>query len=86
MAVVIMLPPASDPPISRRICKHPNFKLHLDSLCDSVSVLDLEVSQQLSVCRKCLKEAAKRVRGGCLFLDATGAISAKLVLLSVSRA
>ena len=67
-------------------CKHPTFKYHLDSLIDSAMVLDLEVSQQLIIYKKCLKEAAKRVRGECLFLDSQGAISAKLVLSSVSRA
>ena len=33
-----------------------------------------------------IKEAAKRVRGDCLYLDSQGAVSAKLVLSSVSRA
>ena len=35
---------------------------------------------------KCIREAAKRVRGDCLFLDPQGAFSNKLVLSSVSRA
>jgi hypothetical protein len=46
----------------------------------------LDVSQQLSVYKKCIREAAKRVRGDCLFLDPQGALSTKLVLSSVSRA
>ena len=79
-------PPTSDPPIPRWVCKHPNYKYHVDSLCASVSILNLEVLQQLVVYKKCLKEAAKRVRGECLFLDSNGANSAKLVLSSVSRA
>ena len=49
-------------------------------------VLDLEVSQQLVIYKKCMTEVAKRVRGEYLFLDSQGAISAKLVLSSVSRA
>jgi hypothetical protein len=34
-------------PIPRWICKHPNFKYHLNLLIDSVCILDLEVSHQL---------------------------------------
>ena len=49
-------------------------------------VLDFEVSQQLIIYKKCMKGAAKRVRGECHFLDSQDAISAKLVLSSVSRA
>ena len=73
-------------PIPRWICKHPNFKYHLNLLIDSVCILDLEVSQQLFIHKKCIREAAKRVRGDCLFLDPQGAFSNKLVLSSVSRA
>ena len=73
-------------PIPRWICKHPNFKYHFNLLIDSVCILDLEVSQQLYIYKKCIREAAKRVRGDCLFLDPQGAFSNKLVLSSVSRA
>ena len=36
--------------------------------------------------KMCIREASKRVRGDCLFLDPKGASSTKLVLSSVSRA
>ena len=71
-------------PIPRWICKHPNFKYHLNTLIDSVCILDLDVSQQLFVYKKCIREAAKRVRGDCLFLDPQGALSTKLVLFEGS--
>ena len=51
------------------ICKHPNLQYHLNSLIDSICFVDLEVSRQLFVYKKCIREAAKRARGDCLFLD-----------------
>ena len=63
-----------------------HLQYHMNLLVDSVCILDLEVSQQLVIYKKCIREAAKRVRADCLFLDPQGAFSNKLILSSVSRA
>ena len=47
----------------------PIFKYHSNSLIDSVYILDLEVSQQLLVYKKCILEAAKPVGADCLSMD-----------------
>ena len=79
-------PPAADPPIARWICKHPNFQMHLSSLTTDIDILGLGVDRQLIVYKKCLKEAARRVRNECLYLNPDGGEATKLVLASVSRA
>ena len=81
-----VLPTSKTPPVPRWICKHPNFKMHLESLTSSISIFNLEVGHQLMMYKKCIRAAAKRVRNECLFLDSSGAESTKLVLSSVSRA
>ena len=60
--------------------------MHLESLTSSISILNLEVPRQLIIYKKCMREAAKRVRNECLFLDSSGGESTKLILSSVSRA
>ena len=37
-------PPTGDLPIPRWICKHPNFGYHLNSLIDSICILDRSLS------------------------------------------
>ena len=76
----------AESPIPRWVTKHPNFKVHLNSLTDYVRILALNVSEQLLIYKSCMREAARRVRNEALYFNPDGSAERKIVLSSISRA